>query len=648
MNLIAELKRRNVIRMAGLYLVGAWLIVQVVATVLPVFDVPQWVLRAIVVLLVLGLAPALVFSWVFELTPQGLKREEDGAPAPSMAPASERRVERRAASIAPQTARRMDRLIVICLAGIVVLLVAERLTVSRANKATEQATPIRVVPGARSPKTGLPPEGRTLAKLPTAPPAKSIAVLAFADLSADRGNEYFSDGIAEEILNALAQVKDLKVAGRTSSFYFKDKNEPLGAIGSMLGVAHILEGSVRRQGNRVRITAQLIQVKDGFHLWSDTYDGDIRDVFDLQEKIARAITDELKVVLGSGQQERLVPVSTLSPEAYALFLQATSVFNRRDGPRFRQAIAQLEKAIGLDPAFARAHARLASLYSIAPEYGQFDFLRAEAATRKHAEQAIALDPTLAEPHAALAKALGARRLYAAERKSFERALALDATDVTANFWFGTTLFTTGYLELGNDSIDRALERDPMLPAALLWRGMGYSETGDQDNAERLLTRAAEVGLVFVDMGLSEVADARGDKVQAARLLASGLDPLFAAFSPGTAALFAQGAYGDAKSAAETLRRMDAYLATRPEVIDGVVPYVLVRLGKTSRALALVQEHALASPMFFPLLWGPYGRAVRTSSEFADFARKIGLAKLWDAEGPPDLCRKDPQGNYVCT
>ncbi len=631
MRLIAELKRRNVIRMAGLYLVGAWLIVQVAATVLPVFDVPEWVLRAIVALLALGLAPALVVSWLFELTPEGLRREDGSAPT---------------TSVAPQTSRRMDRLILIGLAGVVVLLIAERLTVSGASETATQTAQARDTATAQP----VAPVGAApaLATPTPVPASKSIAVLAFADLSADRGNEYFADGIAEEILNALAQVKDLKVAGRTSSFYFKGKNEQLAVIGGILGVAHILVGSVRRQGDRVRITAQLIQVKDGFNLWSNTYDGDIRDVFDLQESIARAITDALKVVLGSGQQERLVPVSTRNPEAYALFLQATSIFNRRDGTRFRQGIAQLEKAIALDPGFARAHARLAALYSISAEYGQVDFLIAEAATRKHADLAMGLDPTLAEPHAALAKALGARRLYAPERESFERALALDAADVTTNFWFGTTLFTTGYLQLGNASIDRALERDPMLPAALLWRGMGYSETGDQDSAERLLTRAAEAGLVFADMGLSEVADARGDKVQAERLLASGLNPLFSAFAPGTAELFAQAAYGNAKAAAETRRRIDAYLATGPAVIDGIVPYALARIGDTSRALALAQEHALASPMFIALLWGPYGRAARTSPEFAEFARKVGLAELWDTQGPPDLCRKDANGNYVCS
>ena len=170
--------------------------------------------------------------------------------------------------------------------------------------------------------------------------AKSVAVLPFTDLSPAHDQEYFSDGMAEEILNALAQIKDLKVAGRTSSFFFKGKNEDLRAIGKTLGVANVLEGSVRKQGDKVRITAQLIQASDGFHLWSNSYDGDLKDVFELQERIARAITDQLQVVIAGEQKSRLVPVATTSPEAYELYLQATAVFNHRDGPHMFEAIAE--------------------------------------------------------------------------------------------------------------------------------------------------------------------------------------------------------------------------------------------------------------------------------------------------------------------
>jgi TolB-like protein len=476
---------------------------------------------------------------------------------------------------------------------------------------------------------------------------KSIAVLAFADLSPDQKSEYFADGISEEILNALAKVEDLKVAGRTSSFYFKDKNESIQTIGRALGVANVLEGSVRKQGDRVRITAQLIEVQSGFHLWSENYDGDLGDVFELQEQIARSITDQLRVVLATDQKRRLVPTATEQPEAYALFLQATAIFNRRDGRRFLQGIEQLEKAVALDPAYARAHARLASMYAIASEYTSIDLDRALAGAREHAEIAMALDPSMAEPHAALARVHGAQRHYVDEQAAFERALLLEPNDVTANFWFGSTLFTIGYIERANAAIDRALTREPMLPMALLWRGMSYSEAGDQDSAEKLLQRADDVGLALVGTGWSEVAEARGDLAEATRQLAAGTEVLFSAFPPGTAVAFARGCYGDGPAREQVLGVIDAYLANNPEFIDGIVPYALARLGRTEQALQLTASRRLSHPMYLALLWGPYGKSTRSHTEFSAFARSIGFAAVWDIYGAPDMCRKADNGAYVC-
>ena len=262
MGFLSELKRRNVIRMAGLYLVGAWLITQVAATLLPVFEAPAWVMKAVVVVLAIGFFAALVFAWVFELTPEGLKRDSEVAPEQS---------------IAPQTARRLDRMIILVLALALGFFAFDKFVLAPKREAALVADAAKTVQAARAADNS---------------PAsdKSIAVLAFANMSADKDNEYFSDGVSEEILNALANVKDLKVAGRTASFYFKGRNESLAAIGKTLGVAHVLEGSVRKQGNRLRITAQLIRVGDGFHLWSDTFDGtdaDVRATGKVDDRAAR-------------------------------------------------------------------------------------------------------------------------------------------------------------------------------------------------------------------------------------------------------------------------------------------------------------------------------------------------------------------------
>ncbi len=325
MNVLAELKRRNVIRMAGLYLVGAWLIVQVAATLLPVFEAPGWVMKTLVGLLVIGFIPALGISWVFELTPDGLRREDESESAPAEPSDSN----------ALGTAQRMNRLIIVVLllalgyfAFDKFVLVPNRVAVNSPPAETSTAPGVANAPGAAS-----------------VVDVKSIAVLAFANMSADKDNEYFSDGVAEEILNALAKIDDLKVAGRTSSFYFKGRNETLAGIGSTLGVAHVLEGSVRKQGDRLRISAKLLRVSDGVEMWADTFNGTDADIFALQEQIAQQVTSQLKVALNAGQQARLVDSGTANPEAYALYLRATDVFNRRAAAEFVGAINQLKQAV---------------------------------------------------------------------------------------------------------------------------------------------------------------------------------------------------------------------------------------------------------------------------------------------------------------
>lgn len=363
---VSELRRRNVIRAGAFYAASAWLLVQVATQVFPFFNVPNWAVRWIVIAAIVGFPFLLAFAWFYEITPQGLKRESDVDPAES---------------IRSRTGKKLDRWIIAVMAVAIVMLLTNQFVLHGDEKAAASAET----------------------------PGKSIAVLPFTDLSPGHDQEYFSDGMAEELLNALAKLKDLKVAGRTSSFAFKGRNDDLRSIGKALNVAHVLEGSLRKQGDKVRITAQLIQVSDGFHLWSETYDGDLSDVFALQERIARAIADKLEVVMKGDAQQRIVPVATTNPEAYALYLQATGIFNRRDGARFPDAIAQLEQAIALDPKFARAHSRLAALLAIAPTYTVLDRTAATAGAEEHARIASALDPALAEPYGALGQSLGFRR-----------------------------------------------------------------------------------------------------------------------------------------------------------------------------------------------------------------------------------------------
>lgn len=628
MSLLAELRRRNVIRMAGLYLVGAWLITQVAGTVLPMFGAPEWVARTVVVLLAIGFVPALVFSWVFELTPEGLKRDAEVAPAES---------------IAPQTARRMDRTIIVVLLLALGYFAVDKFVLGPGQGG--DARPATAVQAAS--RASLPVDAVTAGSAPAAVNPKSIAVLAFTSLSADEDSEYFADGIAEEILNALAKVKDLKVAGRTSSFYFKGRSESLQAIGSTLGVAHVLDGSVRRQGERVRISAQLIQVDDGFNRWSSTFDGDLGDVFALQDRIARAISDELRLVLDAGQQARLVDAGTADPQAYALFLHASGVFNRRESGEFRNAIALLEEALQIDPSFARAHSRLAALHALSSEYLGADFEASHEAARRHARRALDLNPDFAEPHAVIGLTLTQQRRLVEGRRQLERALELDPSDASSNLWMGIALVNAGYFTLGAAQLDALLAIDPLLPNALHHRGRLMEWQGDLEGARRLLERSRAVGGRNSELPLAFVSLRQGRRGEALDEFAHG----FQFFSPGwpadTGAVLAQGILGDSDARAVALARLRDFAGGQPRFVPGTVPLALVLLGEPEEALRVIASAQGSSSVWYQAVWSPLGKPARSSEAFPEFARKLGLAEMWDHYGPPDLCRKDERGDYRC-
>ncbi len=621
MNFIAELKRRNVIRMAGLYLVGAWLITQVAGTILPMFGAPDWIARSIVIILAIGFIPALIVAWIFELTPDGLKRDSEIPEAQS---------------IAPQTAQKMNRLLLLVSMLAIGYFVFDKFVLApKREKALVAQTTQQI-----SAKAALAQSKEN---------SKSIAVLAFTNMSADKDNEFFSDGISEEILNSLAQVKDLKVAGRTSSFYFKGRNENLQSIGKTLGVAHVLEGSVRKQGDKVRITAQLIQVKDGYHLWSETYDGDMKDVFALQERIARSITDQLKIVLVGKQAEQLVNAGTENPEAYAFYLQASVIFNRRDREHYADAVAALKNAIALDPGYARAYSRMAAIYVVMSNAPGMNQSNLKSQVEYYAKQASALDPSLAEPYAALGT-FGTRfaKQLVTSRRYFEHALELNENDVTTNFWFGLALLKTGYRQRGIVLIDRALELDPMLPNALRWRGILYFANGNILKAEQLLQRSRDAGLVFADLNLADIAYQRGDVDEAVLLYTSGAGGLSPGLSTDDLKSIAQGLYKDATARAKAVAFINDYLARPHEYIGGLLPLNLFNLQEPAKALSAAGRFQTSDNTdFMATLWSPQGKAMRELPEFQPFLRDFGFIDLWNQYGAPDLCKKKTKGDYVC-
>ena len=465
MSLFAELKRRNVFRASAAYLALGWVVTQVTSTVAPALHLPDWIVPVVVWIGVIGFPFVVVFSWVFELTPEGLKRERDIASDES---------------IKQVTARRLDHIAIGLLALAIVLLAADRFFVRAGAPSTATAARTDTTKDVSAAASASAPASHAPAAS-SAPPAseKSIAVLPFADLSPGHDQEYFSDGMAEEILDALAQVQDLKVAGRTSSFFFKGKNETLQAIGAALGVAHVLEGSVRTQGTKVRITAQLIHTRDGFHLWSQSYDGDLSDVFQLQERIARAITDQLKVVLDGGQKVRLAQKGTSSVDAHQQYLRGRFFWNARGIDNLQNAVAAFKAALAADPDYAEAWAGLAQTYALLPEYSVLDTaskgrIDSVALALEAADHALQLDP---DSSAALLARAYVRSMFQFDwpgaEADYRAAIAGNAHDAGAHHWYAELLMYQRRWAEADIQYDAALAIDPLRPITHLSRALSF-------------------------------------------------------------------------------------------------------------------------------------------------------------------------------
>ena len=453
---LAELKRRNVIRMAGLYLAGAWLITQVAGTVLPMFDAPSWLARSIVMLLAIGFAPALVFAWLYELTPEGLKRESG--------------VERHE-SITPQTGRRMDRAIIVVLALALVAFAVDRFMVQPQREAA-----LRAELAATNGKANA---GQSAAVIPEIDKDPSIAVLPMVNMSEDKGNEYFSDGISEELLNLLAKVPKLRVIARTSSFAFKGQSLEIPDIARRLHVASVLEGSVRKSGDKVRITAQLIRAIDGSHLWSETYDRRLDDIFKVQDEIAAEVVSQLKIKL-------LAAAPTAKPvdgRAYALFLQARDIARQGSAEAFQQAIALYQQSLALDASQPAAWTGLAAVYCLQEYQYQRPVDEAIRLARDAIDRALSSDPGYAPAHAQLGWiAIFLERDLAAAAKHLEHALSLDPGSTAVLEIAAVLARRLGRFEQAVAIGRYLLSHDPVSPTG--WDDLGYAllYAGHRDEA----------------------------------------------------------------------------------------------------------------------------------------------------------------------
>ena len=436
-----ELKRRNVFRVGIAYIIVAWLVAQVLQLVFESFGTPGWAIKMVLVLLATGLPIALIFAWAFEMTPEGLKREHEVD---------------RSHSIAPQTGKKLNALIFAVMAMALGYFSYDKFVLAPGRDAAlVEATTHAVMQQ---------PEAEVE---PLVEPDKSIAVLPFVNMSDDASNEYFSDGISEEILNALAKVKELKVAGRTSSFAFKGQSLDLRKIGETLGVQNILEGSVRKSGDKVRITAQLIKVDDGFHLWSETYDRQLNDVFAIQDEIATAILQELKAAL-LDDTSAIVQSTRTDSEAYDLYLLAKQRMYGRTELTIQSAVDLLDKAIAIDPGYAPAYAQrgIAALLSSVTSYGKIPQSLSQTRARSYLDKAVELDGNLAEAWAGLGLYYNGPPPQPEKAiPALEKALAINPNLNNAANWLVLQYWATNRGAESKVLLEQVTARDPLYKPA---------------------------------------------------------------------------------------------------------------------------------------------------------------------------------------
>ena len=451
MQLLAELKRRNVIRMAGLYLVGAWLLTQVASTVLPMFGAPEWLPRSIVIVLALGLIPALIFAWVFELTPEGIKRDAE-------VPLEQ--------SIAHQTARRMDFMIIAALVVALAYFAVDKFVLAPRNAA-----------------------------VPASVSDKSIAVLPFDNLSDEKSNAYFAEGIQDEILTRLSKIGALRVISRTSTQQYASKPGNLSEIARQLGVANIVEGSVQKAGDSVRVNVQLIRAASDVHLWAEIYDRKLDNLFTVQSEVAGTIASQLQATLSGDEKKALAVPLTTNAQAHDAWLRALAYFSRgaEDPEGDELAIQQLTAATHADPSFAAAWAMLSRSHG-SQYFQQYDRSEARKALAKAAlDHAVQLAPDLTETRTAVGYyEYWIERDFPAANRTFSAILAQEPNNLDAIPALGYIARRQGRIEAAVGLLDKAVELDPRNIQLLTEAAWTHGQIRDFEGALRVVDRGLNV------------------------------------------------------------------------------------------------------------------------------------------------------------
>jgi len=582
----AELKRRNVYKVAIAYVVAGWALAQGIAQVFPVFDIPNWIIRLIVLLIILGLPIALVLAWTFELTPQGIKRTET-------------------ADAMPETARQKKHtwIYVVVIAGLfsIGLFFLGRYSAKNATPRQSEAATVS---------------------------QKSIAVLPFDNLSRDPDNAYFCEGVQDEILTRLAKVADLKVISRTSTQHFKSTPDNLPQIAKQLGVAHILEGSVQKSNDQVRVNVQLINALTDAHLWADTYDRKLTDIFAVESEIAKAIAETLQAKITGSEKNLIAKAPTANPEAYELYLKGRFFWNKRTGGDLRKSIEYLKQAIAKDPNYALAYAALADSYGLLRFYGGASPAESIVPATAAAKKALELDDSLAEPHASLGLIATEELEVHRDVSELERAVQLNPNYATAHHWLSLAFTALGQSDRSIKELKRAVELDPlsMVINADLSIGYIYARRYDEAEAQARKTLEIDPGSFLAHYYLGMALQLKGRLKEAIPEFQKAVD---VNHDPYSTSMLIQGyaRIGQTDEARKLLAQLNE-MAKSAEVPEYAFALAYTSLGDKDRAIAAL-EHAFAggnNSYLFLLPGDPLLDDLRGDPRFEALVQKITRGK----------------------
>jgi len=601
MSFVNELKRRNVIRVGVLYLVSAWVLLQLTDVLTSLLASPPWAGSLVVLLLALGFFPVMIFSWVYEMTPEGLKRESEID---------------RALSITSGTGRKINTLIVVLLVLAIGGLIADRM-VPESSLVADVAD---VEKGGAN----------------IAPDDRSIAVLPFADMSPEQDQQYFTDGLSEELLNLLVRVDDLQVASRTSSFAYRGSTLGIPEISRALNVGHILEGSVRKDGDRIRITAQLIETGSDRHVWSENFDRELNDIFAIQDEIANAIVQALTGEMGIGGDKAVtVEAATDNLDAYAMYLAARELFIKRE--TIDESIRLFRAAIELDPEFARAWEGLAAAEAVGNAWISGDGIDHGPRAKEAAEQALVLNPDLSMPFAVLGLHATNRHDMLGALDFYNLAIEKDAKNTSAWLWKGLLLKDVGYLDDAILSLEQCLTIDPGYQNCRQHMAVAYLNKGDVTRAVALNDETLEHIFHSISDAFVSTYVRSGHRILAAHVadakLLHGNAPVMewirAIENP------------EADNSAGLVQLQDWAERTTTGIDLYWIPHVFL----TFRAYDELLERPVDASW---VLWHPDADEFRGTPQFKQIIREVGAFAYWQVHGFPPQCRAIGDDDFDCS